>query len=194
MATSTHARRKSKKKSEAVGVIGLGIMGSAMAANLVRGGFRVTGYDVLPEAGRQLRRAGGEAARDIRGRRRCRRGDHHVAAIGERAYAGRDRAGAAGRKVIVIETSTLPIEVKSRRVALAGREMLLDCPLSGTGARRRAQKGIARRRRAASYRAVEGFRANTTSGRTGNGSKMKFATSRWWRFTTSPLPKRWCSR
>ena len=61
MATSTRARRsprKSKKaKRETVGVIGVGIMGSAMAANLVRGGFRVVGYDPVAEAGRQLKRA-----------------------------------------------------------------------------------------------------------------------------------------
>jgi 3-hydroxyisobutyrate dehydrogenase-like beta-hydroxyacid dehydrogenase len=31
-----------------VGVIGLGIMGSAMSANLVKAGFRVHGYDIVP--------------------------------------------------------------------------------------------------------------------------------------------------
>ena len=30
-----------------VGMIGLGIMGSAMSANLVKSGFEVTGYDTL---------------------------------------------------------------------------------------------------------------------------------------------------
>ena len=142
MATSTHARRKNKKKSEAVGVIGLGIMGSAMAANLVRGGFRVVGYDVLPEAGRQLRRAGGEPAKDVRARggrggrsssRRCRRRIALIQVASELAQFG--------RKVIVIETSTLPIEVKEQaRVALARRgAILLDCPLSGTGAQARTK-------------------------------------------------------
>src|SRR6185295_15808788 len=72
MATSTRglrSRKKSKRQSgkrETVGVIGLGIMGSAMAANLVATGFRVVGYDVVPEAGRQLKRAGGEPAKDTR--------------------------------------------------------------------------------------------------------------------------------
>ena len=54
------------KPKAKVGVIGLGIMGSAMAANLVRGGFRVVGYDPVPEAGRQLKRAGGEPLKDAR--------------------------------------------------------------------------------------------------------------------------------
>ena len=45
-----------------VGVIGLGIMGGAFAANLVKGGFQVTGYDpvkpkvnALVKAGRRAR-------------------------------------------------------------------------------------------------------------------------------------------
>ena len=64
MATITRGRRK--KKSETVGVIGLGIMGSAMAANLVREGFRVVGYDPVPEAARQLKRSGGVPLKDTR--------------------------------------------------------------------------------------------------------------------------------
>ena len=42
-----------------VGVIGLGIMGSAMSANLAKNGFKVYGYDVLPKARAALKRAGG---------------------------------------------------------------------------------------------------------------------------------------
>src|SRR5262245_66387859 len=53
------APHKRSGKREAVGVIGLGIMGSAMAANLVRAGYRVVGYDVLPEAARRRNRQGG---------------------------------------------------------------------------------------------------------------------------------------
>ena len=34
---------------ETIGFIGLGIMGRPMAANLVKGGFTVVGYDVVPE-------------------------------------------------------------------------------------------------------------------------------------------------
>jgi len=34
-------------ESKAVGMIGLGIMGSAMSANLMKAGFKVVGYDVL---------------------------------------------------------------------------------------------------------------------------------------------------
>ena len=34
--------------TQSIGVIGLGVMGSAMAANLLKAGFTVEGYDIAP--------------------------------------------------------------------------------------------------------------------------------------------------
>jgi 2-hydroxy-3-oxopropionate reductase len=48
-----------------IGFIGLGIMGSPMAANLVRAGYQVTGYDVTPGSVKRLVEAGGTAATSI---------------------------------------------------------------------------------------------------------------------------------
>ena len=48
---------------QTVGMIGLGIMGSAMSANLMRAGFRVTGFDVVPRRRAEHKRTGGVAAR-----------------------------------------------------------------------------------------------------------------------------------
>ena len=45
-----------------VGMIGMGIMGSAMAANLLRAGFTVVGYDPLTASRRRHRKAGGIVA------------------------------------------------------------------------------------------------------------------------------------
>ncbi|RCG24993.1 2-hydroxy-3-oxopropionate reductase [Sphaerisporangium album] len=45
--------------------IGLGIMGSPMAANLVRAGFDVTGYDVSPGPVERLAALGGKAAGSV---------------------------------------------------------------------------------------------------------------------------------
>ena len=53
--------------SKAVGVIGLGIMGSAMCANLVKAGFTVQGYDVLPARRDDLKRAGGSPVSSLTG-------------------------------------------------------------------------------------------------------------------------------
>ena len=44
-----------------VGVIGLGIMGSAMAANLAQSGFDVIGTDILAACRDELTKAGGTA-------------------------------------------------------------------------------------------------------------------------------------
>ena len=45
-----------------VGILGLGIMGSAMSGNMLKAGFRVVGFDV--DAGRlaDFKQAGGETA------------------------------------------------------------------------------------------------------------------------------------
>jgi 2-hydroxy-3-oxopropionate reductase len=45
-----------------IGFIGLGVMGGAMAANLVRAGFAVVGHDVRPAGPERLAAAGGRAA------------------------------------------------------------------------------------------------------------------------------------
>jgi len=51
--------------STRIGFIGLGIMGAPMAANLVRAGFDVTGYNRSPARVEQLVSAGGRGAKDI---------------------------------------------------------------------------------------------------------------------------------
>jgi L-threonate 2-dehydrogenase len=122
--------------SETVGVIGLGSMGSAMAANLVKAGFTVVGHDIERDRVQTFTAAGGRAA-----------GSN--AAVAEAAElvitslpsaaalaaVTDDLAEAAGAGHVVAETSTLPLDVKERaRDALATTgATLLDCPLSGTG-------------------------------------------------------------
>ena len=46
-------------KDRTVAVIGLGIMGSAIAANLMAAGFAVCGYDIDPDKATALAKAGG---------------------------------------------------------------------------------------------------------------------------------------
>lgn len=179
------ARKRVAASKPKVGVIGLGIMGSAMAANLVRAGHRVIGYDLVQDAVRRLKRDGGEPANDVRS----------VADAAATIITSLPSANALiqvaselaqfGRKVVVIETSTLPIEVKEQaRAALARRgAILLDCPLSGTGAQARTKDiAVYASGDAAACRSVvpvlEGFsRVNYYVGPFGNGSKMKFAAN-----------------
>lgn len=57
-----------------LGVIGLGLLGSALAERALGGGFAVVGYDVVEERRNHLQRLGGEAAASVRDVAiRCRR-------------------------------------------------------------------------------------------------------------------------
>ena len=169
-----------------VGMIGLGIMGSAMSTNLTRAGVRVIGYDVAPGARAAHKRAGGVPAKSPRGV--ARRADIVITSLpSARALAdvAAELVKSAKRGTVVVETSTLPIEAKTAaRDALARRGVtLLDCPLSGTGAQARAKDLLiyVSGERAAYDRiapVLPGFTsANYYVGAFGAGSKMKFVAN-----------------
>jgi 3-hydroxyisobutyrate dehydrogenase-like beta-hydroxyacid dehydrogenase len=169
-----------------VGMIGLGIMGSAMSANLVRAGFRVLGYDVVAQRRDEHRKAGGDAARDSRElAKRC---DMVVTSLPS-AQALLDTASELAKTSrkgqIVVETSTLPIAVKeeAKRVLAARGTILLDCTLSGTGAQARVKDLIVyasgdRKSYDRITGVLEGFaRAHYFVGEFGAGSKVKFVAN-----------------
>lgn len=166
-----------------VGMIGLGIMGSAMSANLVKAGFDVLGFDPVAAGCRALKRAGGRVAksgRDVAARSRI-----IITSLpsAEALVSVSADIAATGKKgQIVIETSTLPLEVKEaarKRLAAAG-VTVLDCPLSGTGAQARVKDLVvfASGDRAAYRKCIPLFegigRAHFLIGPFGDGSKMKF--------------------
>jgi 3-hydroxyisobutyrate dehydrogenase-like beta-hydroxyacid dehydrogenase len=161
-------------------------MGSAMAGNVVRAGFPVLGYDVLPARRSAMARNGVQAKRNTK----------EVASSASILItslpsaealhdAGAEIAAAAHRGQIVIETSTLPIADKEEvRAALAKRGVtLLDCPLSGTGAQARVRDLVvlasgARPAYARGVPVLEAFaRAHYFIGAFGAGSKMKFVAN-----------------
>jgi putative dehydrogenase len=169
-----------------VGVIGLGIMGSAMSASLIRAGFTVIGYDILEARRREHRKARGTAARSCRDL--ARRADVIVTSLPSSDAlldVAEVLAKPARRDQIIVETSTLPIPVKeaARHRLGASGVTLLDCPLSGTGAQARAKDLVvyASGDRKAYTRVapvLDGFaRAHYYVGTFGAGSKMKFVAN-----------------
>ncbi len=120
-----------------IGFIGLGNMGAPMAANLVRAGHQVTGFDLVPGAMEALATKGG----------------HAVASVAEAAGAGDivitmlpagpqvrsvylDEGGvlaSARRGALLIDCSTIDVET-ARAVAAAAKGAgfdMLDAPVSG---------------------------------------------------------------
>ncbi|HXF66716.1 MAG TPA: NAD(P)-dependent oxidoreductase [Burkholderiales bacterium] len=173
-----------------VGVIGLGIMGGAMAGALAARGYRVTGYDPLPSARRRLARAGGWPLASSTAVAES--ADLVISSLATAAAledaVGRIAAAKRSRRrpgLIVVETSTLPLADKeraARRLARAGIAAL-DCPVSGTAVRMKegAWTIFASGPKAAFARAkpvLEVFTARVPyCGRFGNGSRMKFAAN-----------------
>jgi 3-hydroxyisobutyrate dehydrogenase-like beta-hydroxyacid dehydrogenase len=161
-------------------------MGSAMSANLIRAGFKVLGYDVVPKRRAELRKAGGSIARNCR--ETARNCDIIVTSLPSsdallETAAELAKSGRAGQ--IVVETSTLPIPVKEEaRDRLAKRRViLLDCTLSGTGAQARVKDLIVyasgdRKSYSRIMPVLDGFaRAHYYVGSFGAGSKMKFVAN-----------------
>jgi 3-hydroxyisobutyrate dehydrogenase-like beta-hydroxyacid dehydrogenase len=161
-----------------IGMIGVGIMGSAMSANLLKAGYEVIGYDVAPQQLDGFVREGGSRAGSCR--EVAEQADVVITSLpsGEalqQVVNAKDGLVAAEKKdLIVIETSTLALEAKqSAHDALnaVGVE-LLDCPLSGTGAQ-------AVKKDCEHCDAIfNGFsRANYYVGEFGMGTKMKLVAN-----------------
>ena len=172
-----------------VGVVGMGIMGGAIARNLTAAGQMVCGFD--PDSARTdearghgvevLSSAGEVAAKaDI-----VLTSLPSVAALDSTAAEIAALPAADRADLIVAELSTLPIDAKLEnrdRLAAAG-VVLLDCPLSGTGAQ--AAVGDLVIYASGDEQACRncepvflGFgRACPYLGEFGNGTKMKFVAN-----------------
>jgi len=166
----------------AVGVIGLGIMGSAMSANLAKAGFAVHGYDIVSSLRSALKNAGGHPAGSAG--EVAEKAEIVISSLPS-AEALHSVASELTARCIVIETSTLPLEDKNRafKTLEAKGIALLDCPLSGTGAQARNKDltVYASGDQAAFEKTtpvLEGFsRAHYYLGEFGNGSKMKYVAN-----------------
>ena len=164
----------------AVGVIGLGAMGAAMAANLVKDGFEVRGYDIVAGRRAALKRAGGKPVSSLSALKTPITITSLPNAAALHAVADELRG-----KGIVIETSTLPIDDKTRARDTLKRKgiTLLDCPLSGTGAQAKLKDLVVlgsgdKKAFQAIASVLKGFsRSHYYLGAFGNGSRMKFVAN-----------------
>jgi L-threonate 2-dehydrogenase len=147
-----------------VGVVGLGVMGSAMSTHLLAAGFDVLGFDIDDARRAEHAARGGtvcaSAAEVAAGAEVVITSLPSAAALfdvldgpdglcaggrgaGGRGAGGRGAGGRAG--LVVVETSTLGPQTKQagRDRALQGGATLLDCPLSGTGQQARDGDAVA---------------------------------------------------
>ncbi|HEY3792978.1 MAG TPA: NAD(P)-dependent oxidoreductase [Bradyrhizobium sp.] len=166
-----------------VAIVGLGIMGSAIARNLVERGWRVIGFDIDGATRAELARANITIAADVGQLARdapiIMTSLPSATAVIELAHA---IAGAGLPARIVVELSTLSIADKLRfeTVLRQAGHIALDCPLSGTGAQAKVRDLVV-------YASGDGdaiarckdlfadfAKQSADLGAFGNGSRMKF--------------------
>jgi putative dehydrogenase len=173
---------------ESIGVLGLGIMGSAISTNLIAAGFRAVGFDPSADRMNDFIAKGGLPAgspREMAVTCDIMMSMLPSAAALDDVVGGANGILASGRRgLVLIESSTLPIEDKQRNHDQAAPALtILDCPLSGTGAQA-VNKDVtvyASGDQAAIDRCIDIFngfaRSNYYLGPFGSGSKMKFVAN-----------------
>jgi len=172
-----------------VGLIGLGIIGSAFARNLLEDGDQVLGFDIIPERMAALAAMGGSSASSPR--EVADRSDVIMTAVASLGALATIAGGPEGlirsgrRGFVVADVSTLPIDEKEsvhRDLAAAGIPML-DCTISGTGLQAAARQLVFMA--SGDHAAIAAVapvlqrlgKAVYDVGAFGNGSKMKFVAN-----------------
>jgi L-threonate 2-dehydrogenase len=172
--------------TQTVGIIGLGIMGGAMARNLKAGGFDVIGYDLDAKAISTAKAAGvrisESAAAVAEHAERCIVSLPSAKAVLATATA---IAASPAKKRMIAETSTLALADKDafRTILSSAGHVPLDCPLSGTGAQAQTKDLVVFA--SGDTGAITSFdpvfhgfaRKVYDLGAYGNGSKMKFVAN-----------------
>ena len=192
MTLATGMKMTKQATGTSVGVIGLGIMGSSIAANLQASGFNVTGIEVNPAARQKMSSRiakVGSAPRMLIGKTglivTSLPSVAALMAVCEELATEATPQGIAKGSVVLAETSTLPMDDKQvarKLLAKAGIKMI-DTPLSGTGAQARTRDltVYASGEAAAIRRMMEVFkgfsRAQFSVGEFGNGMKMKLVAN-----------------
>jgi 3-hydroxyisobutyrate dehydrogenase/glyoxylate/succinic semialdehyde reductase len=166
-----------------VGIVGLGIMGGAIARNLIDREWRVIGFDIDAKRRSELALAGVTIAEDVRqlagGAPIIMTSLPDPAAVEDVAQA---IASSGQSRRIVIELSTLNIadKVRFETILKKAGHIALDCPLSGTGAQAKVRDLVvyASGDSNAIAQCMNLFsdfaKQSADLGTFGNGSRMKF--------------------
>jgi len=172
-----------------VGIVGLGIMGGAFARNIINAGFSVVGHDVVDANVKSLVELGGVAAQSSL--EVAQQADVIITSLPSvdsfhSVMSGKDGISSANKPgLVVIECSTLSLEDKqsAHQTLSEVGTVLLDCPISGTGAQAQTKdlSIYVSGDESASKQCQSIFdaMANHTFyvGEFGNGSKMKFVAN-----------------
>jgi 3-hydroxyisobutyrate dehydrogenase-like beta-hydroxyacid dehydrogenase len=130
-----------------VGLIGIGLMGTALAHRLIGAGFDVVGFDLDPSKRDALERTGGHAAASIAEvGQRCDRVLIAVLTVAqvEEVAEGADGLASTGRPITVICAATCdPERIATLASRLSSRGIiLLDAPVSGSSAQVAKGEGL----------------------------------------------------
>ena len=180
------ASAKGQDTSKIVGIVGLGIMGGAIAKNLSAAGWRVVGFDIDAARCAEAKAAGVEIAKS-------------AAAVAETATtilvslpkpealtATVDaiiEAKLPRRVIAELSTFSLDDKAEAEERLRAGGHTMLDCPLSGTGSQARTKdlvvyaSGDAQAINAMMPVFADFSRQAHDLGVFGNGMKMKFVAN-----------------
>jgi 3-hydroxyisobutyrate dehydrogenase/glyoxylate/succinic semialdehyde reductase len=172
--------------SKTVGMVGLGIMGSAISRNLAERGWRVIGFDTDAARRNEAAQAGVTIAADAA--EVAREAPVIMTSLPSPA-AVMDVAGIIAKSApsprIVVELSTLTIADKLRFEAILNKagHIALDCPLSGTGAQAVVRdlvvyaSGDSNAIAECTALFADFAKQSADLGAFGNGSKMKFVAN-----------------
>ncbi len=166
-----------------VGIVGLGIMGGAIARNLVDRGWRVIGFDIDATRRAELALANvaiaGDVGQVVRDAPIIMTSLPSPAAVENVAQAIAN-SGQSSRIVVELSTLTIADKLRFETILKKAGHIALDCPLSGTGAQARNRDLVvyASGDSAAIAQCMDLFsdfaKQCADLGRFGNGSRMKF--------------------
>jgi putative dehydrogenase len=169
-----------------VGIIGLGIMGGAIARNLVDRAWRVIGFDIEATRRAELGLAGvtiaadvGQVVRDAPVVMTSLPTPEAVADVAQTIA----KSGQSPRIVVELSTLTLADKLSFESILNRAGHIALDCPLSGTGAQAKNRdlvvyaSGDSNAIAQCESLFADFAKQSADLGKYGNGSRMKFVAN-----------------